>query len=69
MTEQQLNDLFNGIVCRKLSERSLEPFLDCDVYEFAISLDMSFEEIKALPLELWDDVINRDLEEFEQDVM
>lgn len=63
-----LKDLYCGMVCRKINEAGLAPFLDCDPYEFALSLDMSFEEILAVPLNEWESVINKDLEEFATDV-
>lgn len=62
--EVMLKDLYCGMVCRKLKEAGLVPFLDCDPYEFALSLDMSFDEILAVPLNEWESVVDRDLEEF-----
>ncbi|QEG10413.1 hypothetical protein KMI8_34 [Klebsiella phage KMI8] len=66
---QLLEDLYRGIVCRKLNERGLVPFMDCDPYEFATSLDMSFEEIMEHPLCNWDAIIDFDLDEYEKDIL
>ena len=64
-----LQDLYYGMVCRKLHERGLVPFMDCDPYEFATSLDMSFEEIMEHPLSEWEAIVNLDLDEYEKDII
>lgn len=66
--ETMLRDLYCGMVCRKLKESGLYLFLDCEPYEFALSLDMSFEEILEIPLNEWESVVDSDLEEFAKDI-
>lgn len=63
-----LKDLYCGMVCRKLKDAGLTPFLDCDPYEFALSLDMSFEEIMSEPLGSWEAIVDADLEAFAKDL-
>lgn len=65
---QVLQDLYCGMVCRKLKEAGLTQFLDCDPYEFSLSLDMSFEEILGEPIDKWEEIISSDLEEFAKDL-
>ncbi|QGF21255.1 hypothetical protein KMB89_gp56 [Citrobacter phage HCF1] len=60
ISDDQLWPLFIGMVCETLTR---EGFVG-DKYEFATSLDMSFDEILTLPISDWKSAINEDLEEY-----
>lgn len=59
-------DLFRGMVCRSIEDKGLTPFLDCEVWEFASSLDMSYEELKNRPLPEWQPQIDTDILEYSE---
>lgn len=54
--------LFRGIVCESIisSRLDLEMF-GGDVWEFSSCLDMSFDELKDKPVEMWWPIIQNDL--------
>lgn len=61
-------DLFRGMVCQAIEDKGLNPFLDCEVWEFASSLDMSFDELKNHPIEIWKAQIESDLCQYMQEL-
>lgn len=68
MRKVELNEtglwfLFRGMVCNEIENKNMRRLIDCDPWKFSESLDMSFEEIKELPLELWGSKIAADAEE------
>lgn len=68
MRKVELNEtglwfLFRGMVCNEIENKNMRHLIDCDPWTFSESLDMSFEEIKELPLELWCSKIAADAEE------
>lgn len=57
--------LFRAMVCEALDKNEfVKPLLGCEPWEFTSALDMSFEEIRKLPLEKWPGQIDKDLQEF-----
>lgn len=62
--------LFRGLACHIMAQYGLtSDILGCEPWEFTESLDMSFDEIKNLPIELWDEVIERDVKELKADLI
>lgn len=59
-----LFDLFCGMVCRVIYEKGYDKFLDCEPYEFASCLDMSFEDILNHDLDEWQSIIEADAVNF-----
>lgn len=53
-------DLFVGIVCRLLFKHEYNG----NAYGMATSLDMTFDEIKHLPISMWEPKLERDLLEY-----
>lgn len=57
--------LYRAMVCDALDKNpNVKKMIDCDPWEFSSALDMSFEEIRKLPLEKWPEQIDKDLQEF-----
>ena len=64
LTESGLWLLFRAMVCDAIETAGIVERLDCHVWEFASSLDMSFEEVRDHDISLWSSIIERDLLEF-----
>nr|DAG51982.1 MAG TPA: hypothetical protein [Caudoviricetes sp.] len=60
--------LFRAMVCEELEKQNMQRLIDCDPWTYSESLDMSFEETRALPLELWGSKIAADCEELKRDL-
>ncbi|AXY85489.1 hypothetical protein HOU20_gp65 [Citrobacter phage Sazh] len=59
--------LYRGLVCEMITKEGHLEKIDCDLWEFTESLDMSFDEIKELPIEEWPIKVKADLDEFVKD--
>lgn len=60
--------LFRALVCNALEKADNIDLVGNDAWGFSGSLDMSFDEIKNLPVREWRERINKDLAEFIKDV-
>lgn len=69
MRQVELNEtglflLYRAMVCETIERMGATNLLDCDLWEFTSALDMSFEDTMLYPLESWGYVIEKDLQEF-----
>lgn len=62
--ENKLFLLYRAMVCAAIESAMVEEMVDGDLWSFTDCLDMSFEEIKNQPFELWDSIIQNELREF-----
>lgn len=61
--------LFRGLACHVMEKFGLtEDELGCSLWEFTESLDMSFDEIKNLPIERWGNKVLEDVTELKNDI-
>lgn len=61
--------LYRAMVCHEIVNKGMLDMIDCDPWEFSESLDMSFEEVRKLPLELWGSKIAADAEEMRNEIV
>lgn len=54
--------LFRGLVCGLLEKHDY----NCDKWDLALSLDMSFEEMMHKPVEEWESIIEGELLEYKE---
>ena len=62
--------LFRGLACHVMEALGLtEQELGCSLWEFTESLDMSFDEIKELPIECWGNKVFEDATELKNEIV